>query len=126
MLPREKKRSSPLCLKLRITDLSVTCYVTRVKLRVPPNGLAHWLQVTGTAVASHNPASCKNRDEGRPAASAAIGEPPYHNNLLETKRLLLIPDFAAFIDPLPYPSSLSRRLIANCFTSIVIRGQIHS
>ncbi len=93
---------------------------------MPSNGLAHWRQVTGAVVASPDHNSCKNRDEGRPAASAAIGEPPYHNYLLETKRLLLIPDFAAFIDPLPYPSSLPRRLIANCFTSIVIRGQIHS
>ncbi len=93
---------------------------------MPPNGLAHWRQVTGTAVASHNPGSCKNRDEGRLAADAAICELPNEDNLLESSRLMPVPDSAAFIDSLAYPSSLSRRLITNCFTSIVIQGQIHS
>ena len=47
LVPRRKKRSNTLCLKLRITSIIVTCYVTRVKLTAPSNGLAHWRQVTG-------------------------------------------------------------------------------
>ena len=43
---------------------------------LPPNGLAHWRQVTGAVVASPSHNSCKNRDRtraaSRPAASAAI------------------------------------------------------